>query len=222
MNRTERMLELAVELRMAAPRSLTARELAARFDVTERTIERDLEALAAAGIPVEHPSAPGGGYRLAADVPRPEIVFTPSEATAVAVALAAPGGPRLGAAGHSAREKVTAALVADGPVREIRLPDTPDIEAAVEKAISSGRVLALRYLDRNGELSHRVVEPLAIVRSRPHWYLVAWCRLREDGRGFRSDRIREAVVTDEPMSHREFRSAAAQLAASLHAPPFVE
>jgi predicted DNA-binding transcriptional regulator YafY len=51
---------------------------------------------------------------------------------------------------------------------------------------------------------------------------VAWCRLREDRRGFRSDRIHHAVVTDERVPDRVFASVAAELASSVHLPPFVE
>jgi proteasome accessory factor B len=222
MNRTERMYELAAELQAAAPNAKTARQLAERFDVSVRTIERDVAALAAAGVPIDASDGPGGGYRFAHDVAAPPIDFTATEATAIAVALSSPVATQLGAAGQSVLDKVAAAFAADVADREITIPEAHAVEDAVSEAVASRQVLEISYLDRTGERTDRVVEPHAIVRSHPHWYLVAWCRLREDGRGFRSDRIQQAVVTDEPVPNRPFTSVAAGLAASIHVPPFVE
>jgi predicted DNA-binding transcriptional regulator YafY len=59
------------------------------------------------------------------------------------------------------------------------------------------RVVELDYVDKTGRPTVRVVEPVAVLGVRPHWYLWAWCRLREAPRAFRLDRIRGAVMTEE-------------------------
>ena len=58
-------------------------------------------------------------------------------------------------------------------------------------------MVTLDYADRNGAITDRTVEPLAVVGDAPNWYLYAWCRLREAPRAFRLDRIRGAVIHEE-------------------------
>ena len=59
------------------------------------------------------------------------------------------------------------------------------------------RVLELDYVDKDGQPTGRVVEPVAVLGIHPNWYLWAWCRLRDAPRAFRLDRIRGAVMHDE-------------------------
>ncbi|MEU4755457.1 WYL domain-containing protein, partial [Micromonospora tulbaghiae] len=87
-------------------------------------------------------------------------------------------------------------LVGDGP-------GTP-VPAAVADAVAAGRVLRLRYADRGGADSARDVEPLAYLGNSVHWYLVAWCRLRDGLRCFRTDRIVSVHPLAEPVT-RELR-----------------
>src|SRR4051812_2962947 len=89
MNRTTRLYALVEELRAAAPRPLTVAALAARFEVSTRTVQRDLQALMEAGVPVRTTPGRGGGWSIAPDMPLPPIHFTADEASALAVALAA-------------------------------------------------------------------------------------------------------------------------------------
>ncbi|MGN6759168.1 MAG: helix-turn-helix transcriptional regulator, partial [Thermomicrobiales bacterium] len=89
MNRTERLYALVEELRARSPRLVRAAELASRFDVTTRTIERDLLALQEAGVPIWAQPGPGGGDSLNAETTLPPLNLTPAEAAAIATALAA-------------------------------------------------------------------------------------------------------------------------------------
>jgi predicted DNA-binding transcriptional regulator YafY len=89
MNRTERLYALVEELRARAPRTMRAAELAARFAVSTRIIERDLLALQEAGVPIWAQPGPGGGYGLDVDTTLPPLNQTPDEAVALATALAA-------------------------------------------------------------------------------------------------------------------------------------
>src|SRR5262249_6444891 len=88
-NRTDRLYALVEELRGHAPQTVRASELAERFEVTTRTIERDLLALQEAGVPIWAQPGPGGGYGLNVDTTLPPLNLTPAEAAAIATALAA-------------------------------------------------------------------------------------------------------------------------------------
>src|SRR5919106_6940461 len=87
MNRIDRLYALVEELRAAGPRGRTARQLAAHFEVSVRTIERDLSALGQAGVPFATKQGRGGGYSVDRSMSLPPLNFTPREAAAVAVAL---------------------------------------------------------------------------------------------------------------------------------------
>ncbi len=144
--------------------------------------------------------------------PLPPVALTPDEAAAVTLALAArPAG--LGAVEQAALEKVLEALEPD-PVRRATLLSTSrqvsaeagraeELRSLLERAVTAGRVLALRYRDGRGRITRRDVEPQLVVRSSEHWLLVAWCQERQALRWFRADRIQEADLTDRPAPRRD-------------------
>ncbi len=86
-NRIDRLYALVEELRAAGPRARTARRLAEHFEVSVRTIERDLSALGQAGVPLATKQGRGVGYALDRSMSLPPLNFTPGEAAAVAVAM---------------------------------------------------------------------------------------------------------------------------------------
>jgi predicted DNA-binding transcriptional regulator YafY len=216
-NRTDRLYALVDELRAVAPRARTARQMAARFEVSVRTIERDLGALQQAGVPIYATPGPGGGYAVDRDHSLPPVNFTSEEATALAIALSRPRASPLADALRSAVRKVVAAMPASEAEAARRLvgrvhlfPDATDAPLAtsrvIERAVVTSRVVEIDYEDRHGDSTRRLVEPMALVGSREEWYLVAHCRLRDAARTFRFDRICSARLTDEPV--REARASA--------------
>ncbi|MFE1320653.1 helix-turn-helix transcriptional regulator [Kitasatospora phosalacinea] len=235
MNRTARLYALVEELRAAAPRPLTVARLAARFEVATRTVQRDLQALMAAGLPVRATTGRGGGWSIDPRTTLPPVRFTEQEAAALTVALAATGhGTPYAAAARTAAQKLAAVLpepaattARDLARRIVALPAPgtdptgtgptgtgpaatgPAARAAVERAIAGRTVLRLRYADAAGRESERLVEPAGLLTAGGHWYLIAWCRTRRAGRGFRLDRITAADPTAEPAGHHD-------LAALLH------
>jgi predicted DNA-binding transcriptional regulator YafY len=212
MNRTDRLYALVEELRAAAPRPRSARTLARRFEVSVRTIERDLAALQQSGVPLYAEPGRTGGYVLDKERTLPPLAITPAEATALAVGLRALADTPFAADARSALHKVLAVMpehervaAADltGRVRLLvhpsaeRPPSSPTVPGPVREALAVGRVLRLEYADIAGAVTGRAVEPLGFLAGTDHWYLLAWCRLRSGVRCFRLDRIREAVVLDE-------------------------
>jgi predicted DNA-binding transcriptional regulator YafY len=91
-------------------------------------------------------------------------------------------------------------------VRRYARPDTvepPVVPMAVQHAIASSEVVAIDYCDRNGSETRREVEPVGVLSLDDDWYLVGWCRLRDDARSFRLDRIRRAHTTGEAAPVRD-------------------
>ena len=107
--RVARLHEVIEALRVRAPRTMTGADLAARVGVSVRTIERDVAALRAAGVPVTVQRGRGGGYGIDARPKLPPVVLTPGEAAAL-VTIVAAVGPHVSAAAHTALEKLLAAL----------------------------------------------------------------------------------------------------------------
>jgi predicted DNA-binding transcriptional regulator YafY len=225
-NRTDRLYAIAEVLRATAPRARTARDLAERFEVSARTIERDISALQQSGVPIWATPGPGGGYSVDPEMSLPPLNLTADEATAIAVALAASGPIPFADAARAALRKLVAAMstASREGARELvgrihllqqrgQLEATPVVRA-VETAVTQRRVLELDYVDASGNRTdHRLVEPYGLAGGQDHWYLMAWCRMRDGGRSFRLDRIQGARVTDEAAPVRQLHEVAGDIAA---------
>ena len=247
MNRTDRLYALVEELRAVAPRPRSARQLAGRYEVSTRTIERDVLALQEAGVPIYAVAGRCGGYVIDKALTLPPLNFTAAEMVAMAVSLARVEPAPFASALRSALRKVLAAAPAAEMAEaaqlmdRVRLIGTGDpgvgappphaagqnaggggmpapgaaagpgsgrvgtaVPLAVQEAITARHVLLLDYRDRRDVMTSREVEPVAFAATRAHWYLVAWCRLRDGARAFRLDRIRAAVDTGEPAPQRSY------------------
>jgi predicted DNA-binding transcriptional regulator YafY len=215
MTRTDRLYALVEELRAVAPRPRSARWLADRFGVSSRTIERDLSALQQNGVPIWAESGRTGGYCLDTAHTLSPLGLTVDEALAVMVALGALATSPFRDAATSALRKVVA--VTD----DRRLRETADLAARIhllgdEKptgaprglaaALRTGQVLRISYTDRDGGATERDVEPMGFVGKGDSWYLIAWCRLRDDLRAFRGDRIVQAEPLVERAARRTIRA----------------
>lgn len=229
-NRTDRLYGLVEELRAASPRPRSARRLAERFEVSARTIERDLAALQQLGLPIWAEPGRAGGYVIDASATLGPAGFTLDEALAVLIGL---GGLRRSPFRQPAQ---TAArkLLAVMPEREAARASafasrvhflesdesdesdgggeseesTAPVPAPVDfaEALRADRVVQLRYQDAGGAESVRDVEPLGSIENGGQWYLIAWCRLRQGVRAFRADRMLAVRVTDERPPRRVLRA----------------
>ena len=216
MNRTDRLYALVEELRAVAPRPRSARQLAGRYEVSTRTIERDVLALQEAGVPIYAVAGRCGGYVIDKALTLPPLNFTAAEMVAMAVSLARVEPAPFASALRSALRKVLAAAPAAQTAEAAQLMDRVRLIGAsnpgsggpppspVQEAITARRVLLLDYRDRHDVTTTREVEPVAFAATRAHWYLIAWCRLRGGARAFRLDRIRAAVDTGEPAPQRSY------------------
>jgi len=202
--RASRLISLLLLLQLRG--RLTANELAAHFDVSVRTIHRDVEALAAAGVPVEAVRGPAGGYRLAGGYRTRLTGLTSEEAEALFVGPAAELG--LGGVLADARLKLLSALPSELQERaersarlfhldtrgwfraEDRTPHLPVLAAAAWQGL---RVDA-RY--REGpRIVRRRLDPLGLVFKTGAWYLVA--RRRGELRVYRVSRFAAAKLRED-------------------------
>ena len=207
MNRTDRLYALVEELRAVAPRPRSARWLAHRFEVSARTVERDISALQQSGTPIYAEPGRTGGYCLDKARTLPPVNLTPAEAVAMALALRRLDGTPFRETAGTALRKLVAAMQADDAAAARDLAGrvhllqpggpVPAIPRPVADAVAERRVLRIRYADKAGAATTREVEPLAYLGGRDHWYLLAWCRLRDGVRAFRTDRIGLVTVTAE-------------------------
>ena len=209
MNRTDRLYAIVEELRAVAPRPRTARWLAEHFEVSVRTIERDIGALLETGVPIWGERGHGGGYAVDRMHTLPPLNVTPAEATALAMALSRLDGTPFQPAARTLLHKVLAAMPAETVRRaerlaaRVQLADpaaTPPLPGALWEAIQRGRVVELTYQDKHGAQTKRTIEPIGLLCFEGRWYLEAVCRLRGGLRAFRVDRVVAAVPTDEPVS----------------------
>jgi len=220
MNRTDRLYALVEELRAVAPRPRSARQLAGKYEVSTRTIERDILALQESGVPVYAETGRRGGYVIDKRLTLPPVNFTAAEMVAIAVSLAGVDRTPFAVAARSALRKVLAAAPpgqtaeAEQLMDRIRLigagqpagspASSTGMPLAIQEAITARNVLLLDYRDRHEVVTVRKVEPVAFAGTRAHWYLMAWCQLRNRGRAFRVDRIVAAVDTGTPAPHRSY------------------
>lgn len=213
MNRTDRLVALVMYLQ--SRRVTTAAQMAEHFEITERTIYRDLAALGEAGVPILGEA--GVGYTLMRGYHLPPVMFSPDEALALVT-----GGllaermtdDTTRAAIRSALGKVNVVLPADLQRRVHRLRESMQISgrkpgvgpvslSQLQLALADARVVRLRYrAARRDDTTLREVEPLGLVFYLDQWHLIGWCRLREDVRDFRVDRIHSVEVSNEPAPPR--------------------
>ena len=214
MTRTDRLYGLVEELRAAAPGRRSARWLAGRFEVSARTIERDISALQASGVPIWADAGRTGGYTIDASHTLPPLGLTVDEALAVTIGLGQLARSPFREAALSARRKISAVLSADDVRRTAELAGRihllEDAGAAgaptvLARALRENTVLRIRYRDAEGRETSRDVEPLGYVGKGQDWYLIGWCRLRDGIRAFRGERVLDAEPTGERPPARALR-----------------
>src|SRR5690349_2130354 len=167
---------------------LTAAEIADRLEVSVRTVHRDVESLAAAGVPVEAVRGPAGGYRLAGGYRTRLTGLTADEAEALFAAGIPGPAAELGLGGElaAARLKLLAALPSELQERAtrasrlfhldtrgwFRAEDTVPHLPALADCVWRGCRARIRYREQ-GKLVQRTVDPLGLVLKGGAWYLVA-------------------------------------------------
>ena len=214
--RADRLLSLILLLQ--ARGRATAQVIAGELEVSVRTVYRDLEALAAAGVPVLTESGPGGGCRLMEGYRFPLRGLRPDEAEALLI-LGVPGVLRelgLDRALDAAQRQIRVTAGGGSALVHLDMPrwfggqeDVPCLRD-LARALRSRRWLAVSYPPHDdardaGDAAPRVIGPLGLVNKAGLWYLVASSQGSADDRPgirvFRVARIASARVLPEPLEH---------------------
>lgn len=184
-------------------KTMTAKELAAHFEVSGRTILRDIDTLSSAGIPVYTMQGKGGGISLLDGYVLNKAALSGEEQNQILIALQS-----LAAAGNTDAKGTLSKLE-----KLFQRTDTDWLQVdfsrwgqgaqdnrrfeLLKAAILERRVINFDYVSAYGEESHRTVCPLKLVFKSKAWYLQGYCLVRQDYRTFKINRILHASLTDE-------------------------
>ncbi len=215
MRRADRLFRITQELR--SDRWVTARMLAERLEVSERTIYRDIQDLSLSGVPVI--AEAGLGYRLMKGYRLPPLMFDEEELEALLLGVRMVdvwSEPTLAAAAKRAVARIEAVLPERLlPELERKLimvpPSRPDDGVAdllhvLRQSVRFQTKVKFHYQRADGESSVRTVRPLGLAYWGRTWTLVAWCELRDDFRHFRLDRMSRLVESGVKFEQEPGRS----------------
>jgi predicted DNA-binding transcriptional regulator YafY len=219
MRRADRLFHLVQLVR--GRRLSTGDWLAARLQVSLRTVYRDIADLQSQGVPIDGEA--GVGYRMGAGFDLPPLMFSQAEAKALVACVRiaqARLDPELAMAAEQSLHKIVAVVPAavraaaesmalHAPVSSLDDATRQRLQT-LRKATEAKRKLHFFYLDLNGQTSERTVCPLGCFYWDTVWILAAWCELRLGFRNFRVDRIQALTVSEE-----RFRDEAGRTLADL-------
>lgn len=216
MNRFDRITAILIQLQ--SRKIVKAQDLAERFDISLRTVYRDISSLAEAGVPIIGEAGVGysimDGYRL------PPVMFTKEEArTFITAEKLMEKFTDVSTQSHyqSAMYKIKAVLrsteksmvenlenhieVRHRP-KAFHQPNSNTLDILL-KSISDRKIAKILYVALSAEQPvERIIEPVGVYHENNYWYTIAFCHLRNDYRNFRSDRILQCDITERPFVHQ--------------------
>jgi len=223
MNRIDRLFGITTLLQ--AQKYVSADRIAEQFDISVRTVYRDIKALGEQGIPVSFEV--GRGYFLVQGYFLPPVAFTAEEANALLLL------ETLGAtlADQSIQAHVAAALqkvkaVLRGPDQDrlaqlasrikLHVPEYSEGNttylATIQSAIANRHLLEVDYRDKSGGSTRRQVAPIGLVFYNFTWHFIGWCQLRQAYRDFRVSRLQHLVATTRPFTSQPLLTLADYIA----------
>jgi len=205
-SRLERLTAIITQLQ--TKRLITSTMLSEKFGVSVRTIYRDIRALEKSGIPII--TQEGRGYSIIEGYRLPPIMFTEKEANALITAeqiLSLNKDKSFVQDLKEAINKIKAVLKLESKEkaellssrmfvweRNDEINDSNHL-SLIQMALTNFNPLKLTYSTDNETVTEREIEPFALVTSsKMGWYLIAWCRLRNDFRTFRLDRMQQIDI----------------------------
>jgi predicted DNA-binding transcriptional regulator YafY len=189
-NRLSRLTAILIQLQ--TKRIVTASELANKFDISKRTIYRDIKALEQSGVPVL--TEEGKGYTLMDGYKIPAVMFTEKQANALILAeqLVLKNKDASFVQDYSeAIDKIKSILKYTAKDKINLLADRTQYNQIInqernsnnlsdlQNALINYNLVKIEYINKENSVSTRIIEPFAILNSE-NWYLIAWCRLRNE------------------------------------------
>lgn len=216
MTQLSRLISILTLLK--SKRLLTATELANKYDVSIRTIYRDIRKLEEAGIPVY--TIEGRGYSLIDNYTVAPVQFTEKQANALITAQHIVSQSKDASFINDftdALTKIKSVFKTSIQEKSELLNDkihvfnwtyeefSSDALSEIQLAITNFNFIEINYQKLNDtKISFRKIEPCAMYSTNHKWILIAWCHLRNDYRAFRIDRIRHFKILQEQFEDRKF------------------
>jgi predicted DNA-binding transcriptional regulator YafY len=207
--------------------AVTATTLAEIFEVSPRTIYRDVQSLLDSGVPISGEA--GVGYVIDKSYHLPPIMFDADELEAIALGIGMVGNwtdEQFAAKAQSAFKKIQATLPAPlihelHQISTFSAPSQYKIPwevsfTQVRECIRRQKKVQFNYLDLKQQSSQRIIWPLALISFSPVWLVAGWCELRQSFRNFRLDRISDFVPLDSRYANEKDKNLKAYLAQVDH------
>lgn len=217
MNRIDRLFGILILLQ--SRKYVTAEKIAEQFDISIRTVYRDMRALGEQGVPISF--EPNKGYFVVQGYFLPPISFNSDEANALLLMerfLTGFGDKSIAHHYTTALNKVKGVLRSSQKEKlenlneniKLQLPERlkNDTEylSVLQNAISARCVVEIDYKNKKGESSKREVEPIGLIFYAFSWHLIAWCHLRNEYRDFKVINIEAVKCTEIPFRKSEHMS----------------
>lgn len=212
-----RLVRLTAILTQLQSKSIiTAREIAEKYQVSIRTVYRDIRTLEQSGVPVI--TEEGRGYSLMQGYNLPPVMFTEPEANALITAeqlVIKDKDHSLAENYHQAIIKIKSVLQSTQKEKAQLLSErihvwnnqddqkTSNYLITLQSAITSFNLVQINYTSLKDEMSQRTIEPFAVYSTQGNWILIAFCRLRQEFRTFRLDCIQVLQVLTEHFEPHE-------------------
>jgi len=198
-----------------------AKELAQLFEVSVRTIYRDIEAINLAGIPIVTYQGSNGGISIAEGYRLDKSVLTEDEMSAVVSALKGISATIPDTRYDIIMEKIRNLIPEkqldsiDSKIKQLIIDFFPwgstkslrESVSVIKKAIEHHNLIQFNYIDFNANKTFRIVEPYSLILKGQNWYLHAWCQMRQDFRLFKLSRMRELTVLEQKFEARETKDS---------------
>lgn len=206
-NRLSRLTAILIQVQ--TKRIVTASELSQKFQVSKRTIYRDIKALEKAGVPIL--TEEGKGYTLMEGYSVPPIMFTEKQANALILAEQLVLGNKDSSfvrdyseaidkiksiLRYSAKDKANLLAERTQFNEVLHQKRNSNNLSDLQDALTNYKLVKMDYVNKEGIASTRLIEPFALLNAE-NWFMVAWCRLREEFRFFRLDRIQKMEILSE-------------------------
>ncbi|MEO6283844.1 MAG: YafY family protein [Dyadobacter sp.] len=216
MNRFDRITAILIQLQ--SRKVVKAQDLAERFEISLRTVYRDISSLAEAGVPISGEA--GVGYSIMEGYRLPPVMFTKEEArTFITAEKLMEKFTDLSTQSQyqSAMYKVKAVLRTSEKSMVENLENHIEMRQDYKpfhkqnsntldvllKSISEKKICKINYYPLSAtDPAERIIEPVGIYHENNYWYTIAYCHLRNDYRNFRSDRILQCELTEQPFEHK--------------------
>jgi predicted DNA-binding transcriptional regulator YafY len=198
-----------------------ARELAGMFDVSVRTILRDIEAINLAGIPIVTYQGVNGGIGIAEGYRIDKNILTTDDMASIITSLKGMAGAVPGNTHEILMAKMRSVMspyqleAIDLKAGRLVIDPSPwgenkkakerldEMVTVIKKAIEESHMIEFSYSDSSGNKTRRKVEPYSLILKGRNWYLNAWCAARQDFRLFKLSRIKDLTLTAEHFESRD-------------------